>query len=92
MKSKGLISVRLVVGLIALFSLTIIYTYFDTVVEDKFYTDLGKNHVTDPRADSLLDSYLNGWQSWVPLFLIAIFIYTLAAFGNEGPAAGRIQQ
>jgi len=92
MNRKGLISVRLVVGLIALFSLTIIYTYFDAVVEDNFYTDMGKAHVTDSRADSLLDSYLNGWQQWVPLFIIAIFIYMLAAFGNQGPAAGRIQQ
>ena len=73
---------RLVGGTAALFFLTVLFLYFDPIVEDSIY-GFGTDQVgVDTRPASVLDSYLHAWQWWVPLFIVGIFIYLFTA-GRE---------
>ena len=69
--------------MVALFVLTIIFVYMDPVVEDNIHAEM-KERVTGEAASNLLDTYLNSWHMWVPLFLAAIFLYVVSAGGGDG--------
>jgi len=69
---------RLMSGLVALFVLTIIFTYFDPVVEDTIY-GFGSSQITEDAPQQVIDKYLGGWQFWIPAFLLAIFVLVVSA-------------
>ena len=69
--------VRLITALTALFMLTVIFTYFDPVVEDDIYGFADERLSGTPQQ--VIDKYLGAWHFWVPAFLLAIFIYVVSA-------------
>jgi len=76
--NRGIAGVRLFAGMIALFALTVIFIFFDpviTTIQEKMVDILG----TTGTPLDLTTKYLNGWHIWVPLFIIAIFIYMVSA-------------
>jgi hypothetical protein len=83
-QSKGMSGMRLLTGLMAFFILTIIFTYFDPIIEDNIYTGFaGKQLDADSKAMNVVNKYLTGWKVWVPGFLLAIIIYALSAGGER---------
>jgi len=72
---------RMAAAMVALTVLTIVFLFFDPVIEDNLYTD-SINRVQDSRATTMLNKYLNSWHLWVAPFLLAIFIYMTTA-GQE---------
>lgn len=81
--NRGVAVFRLAVGLFSLFALTVIYIYFDPVMEDNIHADMRQLVTPGGTADTIADRYLTGWQSWVPMFLLAIIIYVVAAGGES---------
>lgn len=80
MNNKGLAADRLFLALMGLFVLTIIYVFFDPLIEDKLYTGYGVEQTdagSTPR--NILDKYMAGWHWWLPMFLLAILIYAATA-------------
>jgi hypothetical protein len=75
--SKGMSAMRLMTALTSFFVLTIIFTYFDPVVEDDIYGFADERLTGTPQA--VIDKYLGAWHFWVPAFLLAIFIYVVSA-------------
>lgn len=79
MNNRGIAIPRLVMGVAGVFILIVIFTYFDPVISDKLY-DQGQDMVEDGgKAENVLGKYLFSWHTWVPMFLLALFILILSA-------------
>ena len=77
--------------MVALFALTVIYIFFDPVLEDKIHSQSVELIDEDGGTpDLLVDKYLSMWQMWVPMFLLAILVYMFTA-GRESDRPSRIQ-
>ena len=85
--NRGLAVGRLTGALVAVFVLTIIFTYFDPVIEDDLHAQ-GISMVTNPTATNILNKFLNQWHWWVPMFLLAIFIYAVSSGGETYTTRG----
>jgi len=66
----------------ALFFLTVMYIFFDPVIEDEIY-DFGIGQVgSGTQAADAIDNFLYAWQRWTILFIIGIFLLIFTA-GRE---------
>lgn len=81
---------RIVAALVAFFVLTIIFVFFDPVIEDNIYEDVASSRIEDERAQLVADMFLNQWHWWVAPFIAAIFIYIITAGRTEDYPSRRL--
>lgn len=81
---------RPLLALAAFFTLIIIFVYFDPVVSGAIY-DFGKDQTQSTAGDAIIDQYLNQWHYWVPMFIIAIFLFVITAGGDQSYQGRNIQ-
>lgn len=70
---------KIAAGMFALFFLSTLYIFFDPVIEDNIYASMGDQLSGDTRPQELLDLYLETWQIWPAMFILAILLYTLTS-------------
>ena len=87
MNNRGMSGARIMTALVSLYILTMIFIYFDPLVEDKIY-GFADEKITDAKPQNIIDKYLGAWQFWVPAFLLAIFIFIISAGAEPNQRQG----
>ena len=77
--NKGVSFSRMIMGVSALFALTIIFIFFDPVIEDSIYAQGIDMVEADSMAERALNDFLWSWQRWSILFIIGIFLLIFTA-------------
>ena len=77
--NKGISFPRIMMGVGALFALTIIFIFFDPVIEDSIYQQGMDMAEDDSMAERALNDFLWSWQRWTILFIIGIFLLIFTA-------------
>lgn len=77
--NKGVSFSRIIMGIGALFALTIIFIAFDPVIEDNIYQQGIDMVESGSLAERALNDFLWSWQRWTILFIIGIFLLLFTA-------------